>query len=436
MKHGVRCVAALIIASMLAACSGSDGGGSVTVPSSASSKAAATVATEPSAASKWAEDLDALDQQIRERHPAPFAKTPESEWARRIQELKRTLPAMSEEDAKVALTELVALLDTHSGVSPEELGFHFYGVALYEFSDGVVVLNATDPSLVGAKLVQISQTPIKGVLDAIVPLVNADNESALHDLRPFLTVVVEFLHSKGIVSDVSHSGFVFQKVDGTKVVVDLPVMSPADLINKVYVGAVPLFSVGTPVEAPPAVRRRGEEIYWSIDKRHKAFVLSYNRTGADASDAIKAMSAALDRGAVTRVVLDMRYARGDSYDPSSYLRAALQNDTRINTPGGLVVVIGREDVSASTAFVATLEETTKAIFVGEPTPARPATPGNEQTFVLPNSAIPVHFPTSMIAGDADTRNAISPDIAATTSSADFFAGADPVLVAALNAKAP
>ena len=176
---------------------------------------------------------------------------------------------MSEENAKVALTELVALLDTHSGVSPEEIGFHFYGVALYEFRDGVVVLNATDPSVVGAKLVQIGRTPIQRVLDAIVPLVNADNESALHDLRPYLMVVVEFLHAKGIVSDVSHPGIVFQKADGTKVVVDPPVLSPADLINKVYLGGVPLFGVGTPIKAPPAVRRRGKEIYWSIDKRHK-----------------------------------------------------------------------------------------------------------------------------------------------------------------------
>ena len=43
---------------------------------------------------------------------------------------------MSEEDAKVAITELVALLDSHSGVFPDEIGFHFYGLLPYEFAEG------------------------------------------------------------------------------------------------------------------------------------------------------------------------------------------------------------------------------------------------------------------------------------------------------------
>ncbi len=384
----------------------------------------------------WVEDLEALDSQIRTRDPAPFVKTSEADWAARIAELKQALPTMTHEDAVVAVTELVAMLDSHSGLYPYEVGFNFYGVALFQFADGIYALNAYDRALVGARLLRVGDTPVDEVLKAITPLVNADNESALRDWLPFYSVVAEYLHAKGIVKDPASPRFEFQKTDGSTVTVDPPILTADDFAEQILLGEDFSFDPGPPFRVPTAVTRRLEEIYFELDAAHEAFVIHYNysQNGIDTTAAVAAMRKALDDGTAKSVVLDVRYARGGAYDPSESFRSVLRDDTRINRPGGLYVVVGRESYSATTALVSWLEQNTAATFVGEPTPARANPLGNEAVFTLPNSMLPVHFPTSfLIAGSTDTRDAVRPDIPVESTAGEFFSGTDPALEAALNA---
>jgi hypothetical protein len=147
--------------------------------------------------------------------------------------------------------------------------------------------------------------------------------------------------------------------------------------------------------------------------------------------AIAAMRAALDDGSATRVVLDMRYLRGGNGSLAQPLIDALAGDPRINRPGGLTVLIGRENVSAGTLTVAQVDEQTQAVLVGEPTPARADNFLCECYQIrLPNSGFTLEVPT-YTRNTGDTRDAIRPDIAMPLASADFFAGNDPVLDAVL-----
>jgi len=370
---------------------------------------------------------------VRSSHPAPFAKTSEATWAAGIARLEQELPGMSDEAARVAIAEQVALLDTHSGVFPEEVGFHYYGVALYEFADGVFVLNAADPTLRGAELVAIGDTPMDNVLAAVAPLVPADNESAVADLRPLLAVCVEYLHTLGVVADIDHPGFVFERPDGSSTTVNLAPLSVDDLVTQAYTGSGSLFGVDDGSPVAEAVARRSESIWWRLDSTTSTFLLSYNDVGTEADEAIAAMTAALNDGTATRVVLDMRYARGGSYNGSLHLRNALSSDPRLQPDGALWVLIGREDVSASTALASQLDVGTNAILVGQPTPARPNPTVDETTFDLPNSGITVHIPTQIvqISDAADDRDSVEPDIRVDLTSSDFFSGKDPTLEAAL-----
>jgi C-terminal processing protease CtpA/Prc len=98
------------------------------------------------------------------------------------------------------------------------------------------------------------------------------------------------------------------------------------------------------------------------------------------------------------------------------------------------VLISRENASAANALAAALKQTTAATFVGEPTPARPETPGDETTITLPNSGIIVHIPTTLLfpqgAGDpGDT--AVKPDVAVDLTATDFFADKDRAIEIAL-----
>ena len=148
------------------------------------------------------------------------------------------------------------------------------------------------------------------------------------------------------------------------------------------------------------------------------------------------MKKALDHGSATRVILDMRYIRGGNGGLAQPLIEALAGDKRINRPGGLTVLIGRENVSAGTVVAAALDTQTKAVLIGEMTPAR------ADNFlcdcadtVLQNSLLTLTVPLYR-AGTGDPRMAIEPDIPFALTAADFFAGKDPALELALSAKVP
>ncbi|MEO6207366.1 MAG: hypothetical protein ABIP77_05385, partial [Candidatus Limnocylindrales bacterium] len=161
---------------------------------------------------------------------------------------------------------------------------------------------------------------------------------------------------------------------------------------------------------PDAVARRTVAVWTRLDLKSKAFIVSVNDMHQDGiPDALSAMDKAVTDGSATRVILDLRYARGGSTSEMDGLLAGLAGNPAINRRGGLVVLIGREDVSASTAFIAKLEKQTNAVFVGEPTPARADNGLDPRTIALPASGWALVIPTYRL-GTGDPRTEIAPDI--------------------------
>ena len=128
-------------------------------------------------------------------------------------------------------------------------------------------------------------------------------------------------------------------------------------------------------------------------------------------------------------MLDIRYLRGGSGDFGLFV--AIRNDPRVNRKGGLIVLMGRENVSVATLFDYEFDVHTQALLVGEPTPARADNFRCDcYDIELKHSGIVVTVPTDM-SHNGDLRSEIAPDIPMPLSSTDFFAGRDPVLNAAL-----
>ena len=184
--------------------------------------------------------------------------------------------------------------------------------------------------------------------------------------------------------------------------------------------------------APEAVARRGERIWTRLDKVHRVFLISVNDYG-DMTDAAKAMTAALDARQADRVVFDMRYLQGGNGDIA--ILDTLRDDPRINRAGRphrahrprerLRRDIGRRGPGL---------EDERAVFVGEPTPARADNFRCDcHDFVLPHSGFTLSVPTWWDRL-GDDRPEIAPDVPMALSSTDFFAGRDPVLDAALSGR--
>ncbi len=263
------------------------------------------------------------------------------------------------------------------------------------------------------------------------PLVPADNESGKLDGLQGSMTTVEFLHGLGIVDDPAKPGFVFERADGAQVTVDLT--SSDQSIWELQLGIIGDL-LG---DAPEAVARRGEATWARLDKRTKTFLIGYNDyTEAGLTKPLAAMKAALDNGAATRVILDMRYLRGGDGSLAQPLIDALVSDKRINRPGGLIVLTGRENVSAGTVVAGALDRGTQATLIGEMTPARADNFLCDCSDIfLPDSRLTVTVPTQFLR-NGDPRPAVEPDIPFALTAADFFAGKDPALELALRSRPP
>jgi hypothetical protein len=408
----------LLLVLLLVACGGS-------APSSLPSPTLGTspvaqASTGPSATPL--DDLDRLDQFVRSTHVAPFVIHPESEWTAKLAEIRPKLAAANSQDERLVLVaSLVGLLDTHTGLGLDS-GFHEYPIFLYHFTDGWYVIAAVDPTLVGARVISIGGHPVVDIEAALRPLVPHDNDLGflLNVQQPFSAA--EYLHGAGIVADTAKPSFVFELPSGKQRTDDLQSVPDGQWGDALHL-------IHTLVGSAPEAVRRGGELGWTrIDADRRVMLIAVNDYG-DETALIDALKAALDAHKIDRVVLDIRYLPGGSGD--FRLLDALKAESRINRPGGLTVLIGRENFSVADSIVRDFDVNSAALLVGEPTPARADNFRCDcRDIDLAGLGITVTVPTQWDRL-GDDRPQIDPDVRMDLSAADFFAGRDPVLEAAL-----
>ncbi len=415
--RAIMCVALLV-----SACGGAlaPGGSPSLAPTPTHDPSPSASSPTASAEGTWADDLAAIDHLVREKHISPFTTHPESEWTATLATVGAKIAAASENEQIALIASLFGLLDTHSGLVSIPGGWHFYGLLPYRFSDGWFVIRADDEALVGTRLIGIGGVPIDRVVERLTPLIPHDNENGLLEGLAWVLNSVEYLNGAGIVADPAHPAFRLEGTDGTLLTVDPVIIQERDYR---------LFDPGwLNGDAPEAVARRAELIWTRLDEADRVFLIALNDYG-DMTAAGAAMTAALDSGKADRVVFDMRYLQGGSGDIS--ILDTLKGDGRVNRPGGLVALIGRENLSVGTAIVYFLDTETDAVLVGEATPAR------ANNFTCPCEDLTLGHSGFMVSVPkywdirVDSRPAIEPDIPMALSSVDFFAGRDPVLEAAM-----
>lgn len=340
------------------------------------------------------------------------------------------MPGALPDEQLVQLSSLVGLLDQHSFSRPSGPS-HAYEILFYKFSDGWHTVAAKDETLIGTRLVAIEGTPVEQVEAALRPLVPYDNESGFLDSVEGLISMGAYLHGLGIVGDPTSATYTLERPDGTSV--DATIGSVDEPTWEQELGIVGDL-VGT---APGAVKRRTEPVWTRIDKKHKTFLLAFNDyVDGTLPPAILELRTALTDGVVDRVVVDARYLRGGNGSIARPLIDELTLDQRLQGPGALTMLIGRENVSAGTLFASAVDHGSNVTLVGEETPARAANFLCDcYDFTLKHFPFTVSVPTYQN-DNGDTRDSIPPDVPMALSSADFFAGKDPVLDAAMAGKLP
>jgi C-terminal processing protease CtpA/Prc len=188
-------------------------------------------------------------------------------------------------------------------------------------------------------------------------------------------------------------------------------------------------------DGPRHLRHRGEH-FWS-EVVGDALYIGYNQvqagtaSGETISGLARDVEAAVGEGDVTRVIVDIRGNPGGDNFTYPPLRDALIRLAEA-APGSVVVLTGRSTFSAAGNFATELRAAPGIRFIGEPTGAAPNLWGDADVVTLPFSKLVVHVATRVwIFAPDDDALAIEPDVRVPVRWADYAAGVDAALDAAL-----
>ncbi|MBI1277820.1 MAG: hypothetical protein GC179_06805 [Anaerolineaceae bacterium] len=168
----------------------------------------------------WREDLKFMYEKMQTAHPNLFWRTPEADFKKLVADLDADIPYLTDEQIKVRLMQIVALVDGHTqiGIFQPALNFHMYGLRLYAFADGIYVVDAQPQykEAVGKKLVAIGSTDVESVFKQVSTVAQHDNDNMLMLTTNFYTVVPEVIHALGLTRDMDHPAFIVEDDTGQR----------------------------------------------------------------------------------------------------------------------------------------------------------------------------------------------------------------------------
>jgi hypothetical protein len=390
------------------------------------------------AQSAWREDLHLMYEKMQTTHPNLFWRTPEADFKQMVADLDADIPSLTDEQIKVRLMQIVALVDGHTqiGIFQPALDFHLYGLRLYTFSDGIYVVDAQPlyKEAVGKKLVSISSTDVDSVYQQVSTVAPHDNDTMLKLTSAFYMVVPEVLHAMGIVEDVDQPAFVVEDEKGQSLTIN-----PKPLTLDEYLK----WGNNTFITLPPNpdvlyLQHQYDETFWfTYLADSETLYIQYNEvrqttaSGKTMIQFVDELESFIKTNPIEQTILDVRHnPGGDNHFYPPLLRLLQQNET-LNRPDKLYVIIGRMTLSAAVNFVTELEQSLHPIFVGEPTGEAPNLYGDTRPITLPNSKIQVDVSSLYWQKSTadDERLAIVPSISTPLSSTDYFNGRDPAIEA-------
>ena len=387
--------------------------------------------SETSAVPGAERDVRLLMSELERIHPDPYHATPRDEFRRRADDLAARAGSLERHELVVELMRLLALLgerDGHSGIYPfhqHPRTLHEYPVRLYWFSDGLAVVGGERP---GAKLVAIEGVGIDELVARVRPLITRDNDWSLRERMPYWLLCSEVLHGLG-VTDGGRATFTFE-LAGERWDTELAPIPGAE-----YARRFP-FSWQPPAP-PPGVRQpiwvRYRDTPQAVTTLQRGrFVYAAYTVTQDPRPIVERILRLARRPAFRRLIVDVRQNGGGNNTTYYPLLDALKNKA-VNRRSRPVVLTGRTTFSAAGNFVAEVARFTRARLVGEPPGGSASQWGDFAPVTLPNVGLEVMVATVYVerGRDGETSPAIEPHLRVEASSADWLAGRDPVLQAAL-----
>ncbi len=149
-KHTMMAICLLFIISFIGGCATQPE--STPIQSSSPTPASTPMPTEApkqdeASIAAWREDLNVLMTRMEDVHPNLYWRVSEEEVETAVNTLNAQIPNLTDQEIIVEFARIVSLFDghTHLPLFQPNVDFHLYPIRLYQFSDGLFVVDADEP---------------------------------------------------------------------------------------------------------------------------------------------------------------------------------------------------------------------------------------------------------------------------------------------------
>lgn len=404
---------------------------------------------------QWREDLEQLSTAIKEIHFKPFHNVSEDDFDKSVESLSASIPSLSDSEIIVSMAKIVAQLQDghtrihlprkypefaleaelgHGGTPPpkvEALKFDQLPVAFDLFEDGLFITAATAEykHLTGRQVSKVGNLDSTEAIERLKAVSFHENQSRAKLIVPDRLALPEVLKAMDMVDSADEISITTVANDSEEHTILKPMTGPAD--SRINAGDHSVLWLSN---------RKAHQWYQVLPEQDAIYVqvnqFAENPTRIYGAFVAETLAAARKAG-VSRYVIDLRHNSGGIGAWTIPFLTGLSR-SEFNQYGRLYILMGRTTFSAAQHFLHEFEEYTYAMFVGEPSGAKPSHYGDGRRVVLNHSGLSMRVSTiywhSWLANDF--RESSIPHIDAPQTSADYFEGRDPGLEAALSYTAP
>jgi hypothetical protein len=394
-------------------------------------------------AEQWRSDLRFMVAEMEQRHANLYHSISRESFQAAVAELDARIPTLQRNEIIVGLMRIAAMVgDGHTRVDPrkdEMFGFPSLPVKLYLFDDGLHVRAAAPEyaELIGAEVEAVGGVPIAEALRRVSEISSVDNPMGYKKFASIYLAMPDILHALKLSPRRDSAVLKLRKGDRT-----WTATVPAGRIDPVWPPDTDV-SLVTPAgwvdarTAPQPIWLQAPLDYHRLIElpEQKALYAQINMIAGIKDQSLGQFGENIRKRAEAinprAVIVDVRLAHGGNHDlRHPFIREMVKTedaDTR------LFVLPRRGSYSATEAILVDLDRLTGAVLIGEPASSKPNSYGDSYRTALPNSGISVR--TSIYWNQLASAHNDDPwtwvNVATPYNFADYAAGRDPVLNAAL-----
>jgi tetratricopeptide (TPR) repeat protein len=407
---------------------------------------AAAVARAPLTAEQWREDLRFMAAEMERRHRNLYHSVSRQTFAAAVADLHARIPSLQRHEIIVGMMRIAAMVgDGHTNVSPlkdSSFGFRSLPLRLYLFEEGLYVRAAApeQAELVGARIEAIGGVPVAEALRRVAEISPRDNETTLRFYAPVFLNMPAILHALRMGDGIDAATLTLRKGSRRWTVAvpaagvdpswpadtDISLVTPPGWTDARTTPQLPLW-----LQAPLDLHRLID-----LPERNTLYAQLNMVTNVPGETLEQFGRRIRERAQATNprsIVLDLRLNRGGNGDLRfGFVRELIRaedEDTK------LFVLSGRGAFSATQFILDDLDRFSEALLMGEPASSKPNSFGDSFRVALPNSGLTVRVSILYWQNEQRNRPWTPIDAAVPLRFADYVAGRDAALEAAIGYRA-